>query len=50
MSNQYTFRCKFCGMEFNDDVIALALHIGRIHDTTREKELWTKKEFTELDN
>jgi len=26
-------------MEFNDDVIALALHIGRIHDTTREKEL-----------
>jgi len=25
-------------MEFDDDVIALALHIGRTHDDTREKE------------
>jgi len=32
----YSFRCQFCDMEFGLDVINLALHIGRTHDTPRK--------------
>ncbi|MGI9565538.1 MAG: hypothetical protein ACR2LL_00810 [Nitrosopumilus sp.] len=35
MSNQYSFECKFCGMDFGSDVIKLASHIGRVHDSPR---------------
>ena len=35
MSNQYSFNCKFCGMNFEDNVIELAIHIGKVHDTSR---------------
>jgi len=36
MSNQYSFQCKFCGVDFGNDVIELAIHIGRAHDKPRE--------------
>jgi len=32
LSNQYTFHCKFCGEDFGNSVVNLAIHIGRIHD------------------
>jgi len=36
LSNQYVFKCNFCGISFGNNVIKLALHIGRIHDSPRE--------------
>jgi len=35
LSNQYKFECKFCGKDFDTDVVELALHIGRVHDKPR---------------
>jgi len=35
LSNQYKFECKFCGKDFDTDVVELALHIGRVHDIPR---------------
>ena len=35
LSNQYKFKCKFCGKDFGEDVVELALHIGRVHDVPR---------------
>ena len=35
MSSRFTFECKYCGMDFGTDVVKLALHIGKIHDTSR---------------
>ena len=35
MSNQYEFDCIYCGKEFGDDVIELAIHIGKVHDPVR---------------
>jgi len=35
LSNQYKFKCNFCGMDFGDNVIKLALHIGKVHDKPR---------------
>ncbi|MDH3658173.1 MAG: hypothetical protein OEM77_08580 [Nitrosopumilus sp.] len=37
MSNQYTFDCRFCGKDFGSDVVELALHIGKIHDSPRKR-------------
>lgn len=31
----YNFQCTFCGLDFGEDVIELALHIGREHDKPR---------------
>ncbi len=36
MSTQYKFECRYCGKEYGDNVIELALHIGRVHDIARE--------------
>ena len=35
LSSQYKFECKFCGKEYGTEVVKLALHIGRVHDKTR---------------
>lgn len=32
MYEKMTFQCTFCGKDFDDDVIKLAKHIGKIHD------------------
>ena len=37
MSNQFKFECQFCGEEFDKNVVDLALHIGKIHDSPRNK-------------
>ena len=37
MSNQFKFECQFCGEEFGKNVVNLALHIGKIHDSPRSK-------------
>ena len=36
VSNTYKFQCKFCGEDFGDDVVELAVHIGRVHDSPRD--------------
>ncbi len=35
LSNQYSFQCMFCGKEYGDKVIELAIHIGKVHDKQR---------------
>lgn len=35
MSNQFEFRCPFCGKDFGNKVIDLATHIGHKHDPSR---------------
>ena len=35
VSDKLRFRCEFCGMDFGEDVIGLAKHIGRSHDPPR---------------
>ncbi len=35
LSNQYSFQCMFCGKEYDENVIELAIHIGKIHDKPR---------------
>ena len=35
LSDQYKFKCKFCEMDFGDNVIELAIHIGRVHDDSK---------------
>ena len=37
MSNQFKFEYQFCGEEFGKNVVDLALHIGKIHDSPRNK-------------
>ena len=32
------FECNFCGTSFGTNVIELALHIGRIHDSPRSNQ------------
>ena len=46
MSGQYAFDCKFCGMSFGDNVIELAVHIGKVHDTPRGIKKQNKKSKT----
>ena len=36
LSNQHTFQCKFCGEDFGNSVVNLALHIGRNHDDANQ--------------
>jgi len=35
LSNQYSFQCMFCGKEYGEKVIELAIHIGKVHDKPR---------------
>ena len=46
MSNQSMFECRFCGKEFGKNVIDLAIHIGRIHDKSRNN---TKSQNQEIE-
>lgn len=39
MSDQYTFHCKYCGEDFGTGVVELALHIGKVHDISRDSSL-----------
>ena len=38
MPDQFEFDCMYCGKEFGDDVIELALHIGKEHDPVRSED------------
>jgi len=35
LSSQYSFQCMFCGKEYGEKVIDLAIHIGKVHDKPR---------------
>ncbi len=35
LSSQYSFQCMFCGKEYGENVIKLAIHIGKVHDNPR---------------
>mgnify|MGYP007056079095 CR=1 FL=1 len=35
MSERFEFDCMYCGKEFGEDVIELAVHIGKEHDPVR---------------
>ncbi len=35
LSNQFSFQCMFCGKEYGEKVIELAIHIGKVHDKQR---------------
>ncbi len=35
LSSQYSFQCMFCGKEYGEKVIDLAIHIGKVHDKQR---------------
>ena len=35
LSSQYSFQCMFCGKEYGEKVIELAIHIGKVHDKPR---------------
>ncbi len=37
MKEKFDFYCSYCGKEFGEQVIDLAIHIGKIHDPTRKK-------------
>ncbi len=37
LSSQYSFQCMFCGKEYGENVIDLAIHIGKVHDKPRNQ-------------
>ncbi len=39
LSSQYSFQCMFCGKEYGEKVIDLAIHIGKVHDKPRNEVL-----------